>query len=329
MSIIKTIKNEIIEKNIKPSIVFAEGWNSIIQQAAINLKKEGVIEPVLIFRTAEEFSNSSNLENIKSIVLDSIDLTKYSDFLFELRKAKGLTKEEADKLVSQPNYMCSILVKLGEVDGGICGIEYTTKDTLRPALQIIKTSKDSNIVSSILILEKENNQTLFFSDVSLVIDPTPEELANLTDNAVNFVENKLGLINNKVAMLSYSTNGSGAGASVDKVKQGYNIYQEKFANKYKNTEVYGEIQFDAAFVNEVRNKKAPQLNWNEGANVYIFPQIDSGNISYKMMQRCANYDVTGPIIIGLDKPVNDLSRGAGLYEVESLSYITALQAIKK
>ena len=163
----------------------------------------------------------------------------------------------------------------------------------------------------------------------LVIDPTAEELANITDNAVKFVEKDLELVNNKVAMLSYSTNGSGAGASVDKVKQGYEIYKSTLAHKYTKTDVFGEIQFDAAYVDSVRNKKASNLNWNSGANVYIFPQLDSGNISYKIMQRCGGYEVTGPIIIGLDKPVNDLSRGAGLYEVVSLSYITALQGLKK
>lgn len=329
MSIINAIKKELSNNSFKkPLIVFAEGWNPIIQQAASTLKNEGIIEPLLIFRTTEEFNNSNNVSNVRNIILNQNDLSKYANFLYELRKEKGMTLDEANKLVMQPNYMCSLIVKLGEADGAICGIEYTTKDTLKPALQIIKTSKDSKIVSSILILEK-NDETLFYSDVSLVIDPTAEELANITDNAVKFVEKDLELVNNKVAMLSYSTNGSGAGASVDKVKQGYEIYKSTLAHKYTKTDVFGEIQFDAAYVDSVRNKKASNLNWNSGANVYIFPQLDSGNISYKMMQRCGGYEVTGPIIIGLDKPVNDLSRGAGLYEVVSLSYITALQGLKK
>lgn len=325
MSLINTIKKDLLAKNIKTTIVFAEGWNKVIQEAAITLKKEGIIEPLLIFKDESEYQENSQLNDINKIVISKMDLNKYANKLYELRKEKGLTIEEANKLVTQPNYLCSLLVKMDEAQGAICGIEYTTKDTLRPALQIVKTSKTADLVSSILILEKDD-ETLFFSDVSLVINPTPNEIAYLTENAIDFVENKLQLVNNNYALLSYSTNGSGAGESVDKVKEGYKIFNER--NKFPKANVFGEIQFDAAYVDSIRAKKAPNLTWKNKANVYIFPNIDAGNISYKMMQRCGGYEVTGPIIIGLDKPVNDLSRGAGLYEVVSLSYITAIQAQK-
>ncbi|WP_412031879.1 phosphotransacetylase [Malacoplasma muris] len=325
MSLINTIKKGLSASGGKTTIVFAEGWNKVIQEAALNLQKEGIIEPLLIFRNESEFLSNPNLSSINKIIIDKMDLKKYASKLFELRKEKGLTQEEANKLVTEPNYLCSLIVKMDEAQGAICGIEYTTKDTLRPALQIVKTSKSSDLVSSILILER-NNETLFFSDVSLVINPTPNEIAYLTENAIDFLENKLNLTNNYYALLSYSTNGSGAGESVDKVKEGFKIFKER--NKYPKANVFGEIQFDAAYVDAIRTKKAPSLTWKHGANVFIFPNIDSGNISYKMMQRCAGYEVTGPIIIGLDKPINDLSRGAGLYEVVSLSYITAIQAKK-
>lgn len=328
MSLIRLIKKSLKDTNQVSTIVFAEGWNKIIQEAAIELKNEGIIDPLLIFNKKEEFLSNPTLKNIKHIIIDEMDLSKYSNKLYELRKEKGLTIDEANNLVKQPNYLCSLLVKMDEANGAICGIEYTTKDTLRPALQIVKTAKDSDLVSSILILEK-GNETLFFSDVSLVINPTPIEIAYLTENAIKFIGQTLELVNNNYALLSYSTNGSGAGESVDKVKEGYKIFLER--NKFPNVSnnVFGEIQFDAAYVDEIRVKKAPNLTWKNKANVYIFPNIDAGNISYKMMQRCGGYEVTGPIIIGLDKPVNDLSRGAGLYEVISLSYITAIQSLKK
>ena len=135
MSIINTIKKELSNNSFKkPLIVFAEGWNSIIQQAASTLKNEGIIEPLLIFRTTEEFNNSNNVSNVRNIILNQNDLSKYANFLYELRKEKGMTLDEANKLVMQPNYMCSLIVKLGEADGAICGIEYTTKDTLKPAV---------------------------------------------------------------------------------------------------------------------------------------------------------------------------------------------------
>lgn len=326
MSLIDKIKAQISTLQKKPWIVFAEGWNKVIQEAALALKKENIIEPVLIFREEKELQSSLDVRAISKVVIDKTDLSQYASYLYSLRKDKGLTLEEAQKLVKQPNYLASLIVKLDHAQGAICGIEYTTKDTLRPALQIIKTSKNSEIVSSVLILEK-GDETLFLSDVSLVIDPKPIELAQMTENVLDFVENKLQLRNENTALLSYSTNGSGVGASVDKVKEAYKLFVER--NKFPNANVFGEIQFDAAYVDAVRNKKAPNLTWSKGASIFMFPNIDAGNISYKMMQRCGGYEVTGPIIIGLDKPVNDLSRGAGLYEVVSLSYITALQVENK
>lgn len=322
MNLIDSIKSTLKSKNKNINIIFAEGWNSIIQEAAIFLKNEGIINPILIFRNENEYQNPQ-LSSIDKIDINKIDINKYANFLFELRKDKGLTLDQAKELVKQPNYLCSLLIKMDEANGAICGIEYTTKDTLRPALQIVKTAKNTNIVSSIIILEKEN-ETLFFSDISLVINPNSQELAYLTENAIKFVEGDLNLANNHFALLSYSTEGSGAGESVDKVKEAYKILKER--NLYPNAKVFGEIQFDAAYVTEIRNKKVKSLDWNDNANVFIFPNIDAGNICYKALQRCGGYNVTGPIIIGLDKPINDLSRGATLYEVISLSYITAIQA---
>lgn len=257
MSLIEKIKKQLLNQSKKPYIVFAEGWNKVIQEAAIALQKENIIEPVLVFRTEDEFKNGlDGVKTISKVIIDKTDLKQYANYLYSLRKEKGLTLEQAEKLVKEPNYLVSLIVKLDHAQGAICGIEYTTKDTLKPALQIIKTSKQSEIVNSILILEK-GDETLFFSDVSLVIDPSATELAQMTENVLDFVENKLDLKNENTALLSYSTNGSGAGASVDKVKETYKLFKER--NKFPNSNVYGEIQFDAAYVDAIRKKKAPSL----------------------------------------------------------------------
>ncbi|MDE5949344.1 MAG: phosphotransacetylase [Malacoplasma sp.] len=325
MGIIENIKKGVSNLGYKPTIVYAEGWNKTIQDAALQIKKEGVIEPILIFRTNSELSTFNNSLNVQTIVVESSDLSKYENLLFELRKEKGLTLDEAKKLTKEPNYLASLIVKSNENYGAICGIEYTTKDTLRAALQVIKAKKGS-IVNSIMILEKPG-KSIFASDIGLVIDPSAEELAKIVHNSVDFIVNTLKIQNNNVAMLSFSTNGSGAGESVDKVKKAYEIYKTNFEqNPHAN--VYGEIQFDAAVVESIRKKKSPNCTWTSDANVFIFPNLDAGNISYKILQRYAGFEPTGPIIIGLDKPVNDLSRGAGLHEVVSLSYVTALQTKK-
>lgn len=323
MKIIENIKNEVKNFLQKPTIVYAEGWNKTIQQAADVIKLENYINPILIFRTRKEYELFDNKNNIESFIIEENDLTDYANLLFELRKNKGMSIEQAKELAKQPNYLACLMIKQKQNYGVVCGIEYTTKDTLKAALQVIKPKKDIKVVSSLMVLERED-KTIFMSDIGLIINPNYEELAYVTKNAVDFVTKKLGLVNNNVAMLSFSTKGSGAGESVDKVKQAYEYYMQNF-NDNPEANVYGEIQFDAACDENIRKRKCPDNSWKNNANVFIMPNLDAGNIGYKMLQRLANFEVTGPIIIGLDKPVNDLSRGAGLYEVVSLSYVTALQ----
>jgi phosphate acetyltransferase len=168
-----------------------------------------------------------------------------------------MTEEDAKKFVVQPNYLSSLLVKIGEADGEICGIECPTADTYRPALQTIKTAPGVKIASSAILLEK-GNESYVFGDVSLNLNPNAEELFNITKAISLFCKDKLKVPNLKVAMLSYSTNGSGKGESVDKVKQAFELVKQD--NDLKNINIYGDIQFDAAFDEKVRTKKAPSLN---------------------------------------------------------------------
>ncbi len=322
MSFVDSLKTKLEQCSNKPRIVYAEGWDANIFEAAKQLKQSNIIIPVLIFRTRNEVFNDIN--GIEYVVIDEMDLSKYENFLYDLRKAKGLTIDQAKTLVRQPNYLASLMVKLQEVDGEICGIQYSTKDTLKPALQIIKTAPGAKLVTSAFVLEKGEDRYIF-GDCAINIYPDAEQLANITLMISQFAKDVVGFENLKVAMLSYSTDGSGAGESVDKVKKAFELVQSDPASK--QFEIHGEIQFDASFVPQVMHKKAKTLNWDTNAKIYVFPNIDAGNIGYKIAQRMGGYDAIGPVLIGLDLPVNDLSRGASTNDVVKLSYITGYQAV--
>lgn len=319
--IINNMKAKILKSGFIPKIVYPEGWNKQIQIAADILQKEGKIDPILLFRTTNEVPNDIK---VKFYVIEEMDLAKYSQKLFELRQAKGMTLDEAKKLVQQPNFLAALMVKMNEADGEICGIEYTTKDTLKPALQIVKTAPGAKLVSSVFIIAKEQD-IMIFSDCAININPTSEELANMALMAGKFSKDILEVKKPAIALLSYSTLGSGAGESVDKVKK----TMELIGNDSLSSEfdICGEIQFDAAFDNNVRAKKAPNCKWFKHPDVFMFPNIDAGNIGYKIAQRMGGYNAFGPALIGLAAPINDLSRGANSDDVIGLTYLTAVQVI--
>lgn len=327
MSLFTELETQILANNKEIKIVFPEGWNTDIQKAAATVleKLNGIIKPILIFRNKNELP--SNLpDKITTFVIEDSDLSKYIEYIFEARKMKNITMEQATQLASQPNFLASAMVAMNEADGEICGIEYTTADTLRAALQIVKAHHDVKTVCSAFIMEKDDER-LVFGDSSVNINPNYEELASIAKSIAQFSTSITRLKDVRVAMLSYSTDGSGKGESVDKVKQAYNLIclDESFINRYN---VFGEIQFDAAYDINVMHKKAKKLNWNKPANVFIFPNIDAGNIGYKIAQRLGKYQAIGPTILGLNKPVNDLSRGASAEDVVKLAYLTAAQVIK-
>lgn len=326
MSLYDEIKNNIHNISKPISIVYPEGWNKDIQTAALTIAEENPnIRPILIFRAKSEIP-SDLAKKVQTITLED-DLSKYANYIYEVRKHKELSNADANKLARQPNFLGSAMVACGDADGEICGIEYSTADTLRAALQIVKAKPGTKTVCSGFIMEK-GNEKLVFGDSSVNINPNPEELATITKSLGNFAKS-IALLNDvRVAMLSYSTAGSGKGESVDKVKEAYELVKKdkEFISKY---DVFGEIQFDAAIDMNVMHKKAKTLNWKEPANVFVFPDINAGNIGYKIAQRLGKYQAIGPVIIGLNKPVNDLSRGARASDVVQLSYITALQTVNK
>ncbi|KAJ3616613.1 hypothetical protein Zmor_011813 [Zophobas morio] len=215
-----------------------------------------------------------------------------------------------------------MLLKRGDVDCMLCGIDYTTADTLRPALQIIKTKPNTKIASSIILMNRDN-ETYFFADCSLNVDPTSEQLADIAKSSADFCK-QMGLKDPQVAMLCYSTNGSGMGPTVDRVSEACKI----LSNEKVDFVFDGEIQFDAAFVKSVRDKKYKETKiTKDSADIYVFPDLASGNIGYKIAQRLGNFDSVGPFILGLQKPVNDLSRGATLEDVVLSAIYTLFQSI--
>ena len=325
MSIIKKIKSKIIKSKKEVKIVYAEGWNpDIIECVKQLVQQTKYIRPILLFRNKNEIPEKLP-SSISTIIIDNIDTSKYAEVIYEARKSKGITQAEAEKLAKSPNYLASAMVSIGDADAEICGIEYTTADTLRAALQIVKPSHNCPTVCSGFIMEKGNTRYIF-GDSSLNIDPDAEQLAAIAKSLGYFAKQIADISKPRIALLSYSTNSSGKGPSVDKVRQAYQIasVDEKFT---KNFNIYGEIQFDAAFDLNIMRKKAKKLNWTEPANVFVFPDINTGNISYKIAERLGKFHAIGPVILGLKKPVNDLSRGASAKDVLNLSYLTALQVI--
>jgi phosphate acetyltransferase len=251
MSVIDILKQKLLCSNKKPRIVYAEGWNANIQQATLEVKNNNTIDPFLIFHTKSEVPSNFNL---KHIIIDEADLSKYANKLFELRQSKGLTQEQANELVKQPNYLATMIVKCNDADGEICGIDYTTKDTLKPALQIIKTAPGAKLVTSAFIMEKDN-KTVVMGDCAINIYPTAEELANIAKMISLYAHNMVGIKDVRTSMLSYSTVGSGAGESVEKVRSAYNLVRDDQDLKNNHIQVFGEIQFDASYVLEVMKKK--------------------------------------------------------------------------
>ena len=246
------------------------------------------------------------------------------DLFCELRKSKGVTPEQARKMLSSANYFGTMLVKMGVADALLGGATYSTADTVRPALQLIKTKPGHSIVSSCFILVRPSatgdNEVLAMSDCAINIKPTEDELVEIAGGTAKCA--RIFGIDPQIAFLSYSTFGSGKGEDVDKMRNA----AEKAKKKYPDLPIEGEMQFDAAVSPRVARTKCPDSKVAGHANTFIFPDINAGNIGYKIAQRMGNFDAYGPILLGLNAPVNDLSRGCNAAEVYSMAIITAALA---
>ncbi|VGV93693.1 phosphate acetyltransferase [Streptococcus pyogenes] len=319
------LREKILGKNMK--IVFPEGNDERVVRAAARLKFEGLLEPIILGQS-EEVRNLLTKLGFADQDYTIINPNEYADFdkmkeaLVDIRKGKA-TLEDADKMLRDVNYFGVMLVKMGLADGMVSGAIHSTADTVRPALQIIKTKPGISRTSGVFLMNRENTSERYvFADCAINIDPTAQELAEI---AVNTAETaKIFDIDPKIAMLSFSTKGSGKAPQVDKVREATEI--AKGLNP--DLALDGELQFDAAFVPETAAIKAPDSAVAGQANTFIFPDLQSGNIGYKIAQRLGMFDAIGPILQGLNKPVNDLSRGSSAEDIYKLAIITAAQAIE-
>ena len=319
---------DILKKNPR-KIVFTEGSDPRILEASSRLLASTFLAPVLvgnkeeITKAAEESGfNIRGAEIIDPLNYDEID--EMVDMLCEIRKNKGMTPEQARGILSQANYFGTMLVKMGKADALLGGATYSTADTVRPALQIIKTKPNNSIVSSCFILVRPSatgeNEVLAMADCAINIKPTEDELVEIALEASECA--KIFGIDPKVAMLSYSTLGSGKGPSVTKVANA----TKKIKEAAPELAVEGEIQFDASVSPEVAEVKCPGSPVAGQANTFIFPDINAANIGYKIASRLGGYTAVGPVLQGLNAPINDLSRGCNAEEVYSMAIITAAQA---
>lgn len=320
------------KQNVK-TIVLPEGEDLRVLEAAHIINQEQAAKLVILGNPdqikADFESHGWDLNGIEIIEPASSDkLDEYVNLLYELRKEKGMTLDQARETALDPSYFGVLMVKAKDADGMVSGANHSTADTVRPALQIIKSRKKGKSVSSFLIIIADGKEYIF-SDCAVMIDPTDVEMADI---AMDAAESALAFgIEPKVAMLSFSTHGSGKGESVDKVVSATKIAQDYLqTDEYKNLGIKldGELQADAALNAVVAKKKAPTSALAGEANVLIFPNIDAGNIGYKLLQRLGNCEAYGPMLQGLKAPINDLSRGAFVEDVVGVIAITALQSLR-
>ncbi|MBM6028214.1 phosphate acetyltransferase [Staphylococcus epidermidis] len=326
--LLSVLQDKLSGKNVK--IVLPEGEDERVLIAATQLQKTDYVSPIVL----------GNEDNIKSLASKhALDLTQIEiidpatselkdelvDAFVERRKGKA-TKEQAVELLDNVNYFGTMLVYTGKAEGLVSGAAHSTGDTVRPALQIIKTKPGVSRTSGIFFMIKGDEQYIF-GDCAINPELDAQGLAEIAVESAKSAQS-FGM-NPKVAMLSFSTKGSAKSDDVTKVQEALKLAQEKAeADQLEHVVIDGEFQFDAAIVPSVAEKKAPGAKIQGDANVFVFPSLEAGNIGYKIAQRLGGYDAVGSVLQGLNSPVNDLSRGCSTEDVYNLSIITAAQALQ-
>lgn len=329
---------ERIRENAKKKfkrIVLPEGTSERTLKAADIILKEGLADLILLGNIEEihRMEKEFGLDLSKAELIDPPNAPKkglYIEKLVELRKSKGLTLEDAEKLISQDIYYGPMMIYMGDADGEVSGAEHSTADTVRPALQIVKTSPGISVVSGAMVMvtkKKELGQDgiFIFADVAITPNPSASELAQIAICSADTARMIAGIETPRVAMLSFSTKGSASHEFVDKVVEAVKIVRET----RPEINIDGEIQADAALIQKVGQKKCPGSPVAGLANVLIFPDLQSGNIGYKLVERLADAEAIGPILQGLGAPINDLSRGCSVMDIVNLVAITANQVSDK
>ena len=313
-------------------IVLPEGTEERTLKAADAVLAEGIARITLLGNPEEirDMANSFGLKNIeKAIIIDPVDHSKkqqYIDLMVELRKSKGLTREEALKLIEDPLYLGVMMIKSGDADGEVAGARNTTGDVLRPAFQIVKTAPGISVVSGAFIMILKDKEfgadgIIVFADGAVHPDPTDKELAEIAVATARTTRDIVG-VEPKVALLSFSTMGSAKHPLVDKV-----VSATKMAKEMAPEFMFeGELQADAALIEAIGRKKAPGSKIAGKANVLVFPNLECGNIAYKLVERLAHAQAIGPVLQGMAAPINDLSRGCSVSDIINVVAITANQA---
>lgn len=314
-------------------IVLPEGEEERTLMACEKIKENGLAELVLVGNEEKIRLKAKELgANIEGIKIEDPDKSEntvlFTNEFYELRKNKGMTLEKAAKIVRDPLYFGTMMVKLGYVDGMVSGAVHTTGDLLRPGLQIVKTAPGVSVVSSFFIMmvpdcEYGDEGMLVFSDCAVNPNPDAEQLASIAIATAETAKNLCG-IEPKVAMLSFSTMGSADHELVEKVRTATEIAKQRRPDLL----IDGEMQLDAAIVKKVADQKAPNSKVAGNANVLIFPDLQSGNIGYKLVQRFAKAEAIGPVCQGFARPINDLSRGCSSDDIVNVVAVTAVQAQK-
>ena len=324
MDLFDNLKQKVAGAN--KTIVFPEGQEPRIFRAAIRLKNDGLVVPILLGKVDEIKQNAEN-EGVDLGDIELIDPNTYPEDKFaemveafvERRKGKN-TKEQAETMLRDVNYFGTMLVYMDKADGLVSGAIRSTGNTVRPALQIMKTKPGVSRTSGAFVMVKGDERYLF-ADCAININPGAQELAEIAVESANTA--KIFDIGPQVAMLSFSTMGSAKSDEVTKVQEAVKLAKELAPNE----KIDGELQFDAAFVPVVAKQKAPESEVAGHANVFIFPELQSGNIGYKIAQRLGGFEAIGPVLQGLNKPVSDLSRGSVEEDVYKVAIITAAQAL--
>ncbi|MFQ3782690.1 phosphate acetyltransferase [Staphylococcus saprophyticus] len=328
MTLLDVLQEKLTGKNVK--IVLPEGEDERVLEAATQLQGTDYVSPILLGNE----SNIKALASDKGLEISDLEIIdpETSELKQELvtafverRKGKA-TEEQAQEMLKDVNYFGTMLVYTGKAEGLVSGAAHSTGDTVRPALQIIKTKPGVSKTSGIFFMIKDDKQYIFGD---CAINPTLEA-QDLAEIAVESAKSAKSFgMSPRVAMLSFSTKGSAKSDDVEKVATAVNLAQEKIeAGHLEDVVVDGEFQFDAAIVPEVAKKKAPDAKIQGDANVFVFPSLEAGNIGYKIAQRLGGFDAVGPVLQGLNSPVNDLSRGCSKEDVYNLSIITAAQSLQ-
>ena len=324
MDLFESLIAKIKGKNKK--IVFPEGNDERVVGAAVRLADDGLVRPIVLGKLDEVKKTADDIGKVLPAALTVIDPEEYPaenfeemvEAFVERRKGKN-TKEQAYKMLKDVNYFGTMLVYMDLADGLVSGAVHPTGDTVRPALQIIKTKPGISRTSGAFVMTRGEERYLF-ADCAININPGPQELAEIAVASTKTA--RLFDIDPKVALLSFSTKGSAKSSEVEKVAEATKIAQKLAPNEH----IDGELQFDAAFVPSVGQHKAPGSKVAGQSNVFVFPELEAGNIGYKIAQRLGKFEAIGPILQGLNKPVSDLSRGANEEDVYKVAIITALQA---